>query len=144
MTGAAGDAEVVAIRLEAASAGYQPLNAFAIGLLVLPGGVHGRHHDREVRPEAAGVVRKLGELPSELFKLGALLVFGALICPAFLAESPEAAGSSRSWRWLLHGRRRWAVSFLGSGLNMREQMAPAWFGPKGFAAVVYGLLVLES
>ncbi len=37
-----------------------------------------------------------------------------------------------------------AVSFLGSGLNMREQVAAAWFGPKGFAAVVYGLIVLES
>ena len=36
------------------------------------------------------------------------------------------------------------MSFLGSGLNTREQIAAAWFGPKGFAAVVYGLLVLDS
>jgi NhaP-type Na+/H+ or K+/H+ antiporter len=27
---------------------------------------------------------------------------------------------------------------------MREQAAAAWFGPKGFASVVYGLLVLNS
>ncbi len=27
---------------------------------------------------------------------------------------------------------------------MREQLAAAWFGPKGFASVVYGLLVLNS
>ena len=26
----------------------------------------------------------------------------------------------------------------------REQVSAAWFGPKGFASVVYGLLVLES
>lgn len=32
-----------------------------------------------------------------------------------------------------------ALSFLGSGLNAREQVAAAWFGPKGFAAVVYCL-----
>ena len=36
------------------------------------------------------------------------------------------------------------VSFLRSGLGMREQAAAMWFGPKGFASVVYGLLVLES
>ena len=37
-----------------------------------------------------------------------------------------------------------AVSFLGTGLSWREQGAAMWFGPKGFASVVYGLLVLSS
>ncbi|MGH8965822.1 MAG: cation:proton antiporter, partial [Actinomycetes bacterium] len=36
------------------------------------------------------------------------------------------------------------VSFLRSGLTAREQAAVMWFGPKGFASVVYGLLVLDS
>lgn len=36
------------------------------------------------------------------------------------------------------------LSFLRSGLDMREQAAAMWFGPKGFASVVYGLIVLES
>jgi sodium/hydrogen antiporter len=36
------------------------------------------------------------------------------------------------------------VSFLGSGLTRREQAAAMWFGPKGFASVVYGLIVLNS
>ena len=36
------------------------------------------------------------------------------------------------------------ISFLGSRLGWREWFAVAWFGPKGFASVVYGLLVLES
>jgi NhaP-type Na+/H+ or K+/H+ antiporter len=36
------------------------------------------------------------------------------------------------------------LSFLRSGLDLREQAAAMWFGPKGFASVVYGLLVLES
>ena len=36
------------------------------------------------------------------------------------------------------------MSFLGSGLQRPEQIAAAWFGPKGFAAVAVGLLVLES
>lgn len=29
-------------------------------------------------------------------------------------------------------------------LAAREQLAAVWFGPRGFASVVYGLLVLES
>ncbi|WP_255351527.1 cation:proton antiporter [Cryobacterium sp. MLB-32] len=36
------------------------------------------------------------------------------------------------------------VSFLGAHFPMREQIAAMWFGPKGFASVVYGILVLES
>lgn len=36
------------------------------------------------------------------------------------------------------------LSFLGSGFGLREQAAAAWFGPRGFASVVYGLLVLAS
>ncbi len=37
-----------------------------------------------------------------------------------------------------------ALSFLDSRLPWQEQAAVAWFGPKGFASVVYGLIVLES
>jgi NhaP-type Na+/H+ or K+/H+ antiporter len=36
------------------------------------------------------------------------------------------------------------VSFLGSDIDRREWAAAAWFGPKGFASIVYGLLILES
>ena len=36
------------------------------------------------------------------------------------------------------------ISFIGSRIAWKEWVAVAWFGPKGFASVVYGLLVLES
>ncbi|MEZ5239190.1 MAG: hypothetical protein R2716_09675 [Microthrixaceae bacterium] len=36
-----------------------------------------------------------------------------------------------------------AVSFMGSHLPRREWAAAAWFGPKGFASVVYGLLIVR-
>ena len=36
------------------------------------------------------------------------------------------------------------LSFLGTGLSAKEQVAAAWFGPKGFASVVYALYVLTS
>ena len=36
------------------------------------------------------------------------------------------------------------ISLHRSSLGWREQAAAAWFGPKGFASVVYGLMVLAS
>jgi sodium/hydrogen antiporter len=37
-----------------------------------------------------------------------------------------------------------SIALLGSRIGWKEWAAAAWFGPKGFASVVYGLLVLES
>ena len=36
------------------------------------------------------------------------------------------------------------VAFVWASLPRRQWVAAAWFGPKGFASVVYGLLVLEE
>ncbi len=36
------------------------------------------------------------------------------------------------------------ASLARSRLPFREQAVAAWFGPKGFASVVYGLLILEA
>jgi sodium/hydrogen antiporter len=36
------------------------------------------------------------------------------------------------------------IALFGSGLDWREQAAAAWFGPKGFASVVYGILILKA
>jgi sodium/hydrogen antiporter len=150
----------LAIKLEqtrwfSASTQYEPLNALAIGLLVLALGKV-THGNLFLAAFSAGITvatfgerqresfEHFGELIAELFKLAALLVFGALITPALLG--------SVGWNgWLfaisaLVLARPLAIwiSFLGSGLTVREQAAVAWFGPKGFASVVYGLIVLAS
>jgi NhaP-type Na+/H+ or K+/H+ antiporter len=36
------------------------------------------------------------------------------------------------------------LSLAGTRIDRREKYTAAWFGPKGFASVVYGLLVLQS
>jgi len=36
------------------------------------------------------------------------------------------------------------IALLGSRLDRKERLAAAWFGPKGFASVVYALLILEA
>jgi NhaP-type Na+/H+ or K+/H+ antiporter len=73
------------------------------------------------------------------------LVFGALITPAFLFQETPWTG------WLFAVVALVAVrpvalliSLAGSGMALREQAAAMWFGPKGFASVVYGLVVLDS
>ncbi|MFI6743195.1 cation:proton antiporter [Nonomuraea sp. NPDC050451] len=143
------------MRWFAASTQYEPLNALAIGLLVLAVG-KATHGNLFLAAFSAGITvatfgqrqresfEHFGELIAEVFKLAALLVFGALITPALLG--------SVGWQgWLfaigaLVLARPIAIwlSFLRSGLSVREQAAVAWFGPKGFASVVYGLLVLAS
>ncbi|MEO3786745.1 cation:proton antiporter [Actinocorallia sp. B10E7] len=142
-------------RFFAASTAYEPLNAVAIGLLVLALG-KATHGNLFLAAFAAGITvatfgerqresfEHFGELIAELFKLAALLLFGALVTPQLLG-SIGWAGWAFAIIALVVARpvAIWA-SFLRSGLTGREQAAVMWFGPKGFASVVYGLLVLES
>ncbi|WP_368680525.1 cation:proton antiporter (plasmid) [Rhodococcus opacus] len=98
-----------------------------------------------VSPQASESFAPVGELVSELSKNGALLAFGALASPALFADigAPGwvfavlavAIGRPGPVMIALHGTR---------SLTVQHRLAAAWFGPKGFASVVYGLLVLES
>lgn len=150
----------LAIKLEAtrffsASSHYEPLNAVAIGLLVL-GLAQATHGNLFLAAFSAGVTtatfgprqreafEEFGDLVSELLKLAALLVFGALISPTFLAEIPVLGWVLAILVIVVARPVALFPSFLGTRLNAREQVAAAWFGPKGFASVVYGLIVLNS
>jgi len=142
-------------RFFSASTQYEPLNAVAIGLLVLALG-KATHGNLFLAAFAAGITvatfgerqresfEHFGELIAEILKLAALLVFGALITPSLLRDI-GVTGWVFAVLALVAARpiAIW-VSFLRSGLSHREQAAVMWFGPKGFASVVYGLLVLES
>lgn len=150
----------VAIALErsrffAASTAYQPLNAFAIGILVLAASRVTHANEflaafaagvtvASVAPEVRDAFHRFGELVTELLKLAALLVFGALISPSFLAEIPLSGYMFGLLALLAVRPVAIAISLAGSGLDRRELLTTAWFGPKGFASVVYGLLILRS
>jgi sodium/hydrogen antiporter len=67
-----------------------------------------------------------------------------LISPALLGEIPWTGWVFAVLALVLARPVALWVSFLGSGLTRREQAAAMWFGPKGFASVVYGLIVLNS
>ena len=150
----------VAIRLErtrwfAAAVSYQAINAVAIGLLVFALG-KATHGNLFLAAFAAGITvasigeqerkafHEFGELVAELLKLAALLVFGALMSPEFLGEIPWTGWMFAILALVVARPIALWMSFWGSGLGLREQAAAMWFGPKGFASVVYGLIVLNS
>ena len=137
------------------SARYEPLYAFAVGIFVyaLASVVHANLFLAAfsagvtmitVAPHFRDAFHEFGELITELLKLAAILVFGALISLTFLGEI--GVGGYVFALLTLFVVRPVAIllSFLGSRIGRREWFAVAWFGPKGFASVVYGLLVLES
>ena len=149
----------IGIRLEAsrffgAAGALQPLNAFALGLLVLAiswptganiflaafaAGVTVARLSPEVRRSFEG----FGASFTELLKLAAILIFGLELAPNLLR--------SLSWAEIifillaLTGVRMAAmeISLWGSVLTRGERLAAGWFGPKGFGSVVYGLMILE-
>ncbi|TDC80480.1 sodium:proton antiporter [Micromonospora sp. KC606] len=139
----------------AASVAYAPLNGVAIGLLVLALGKV-THGNLFLAAFAAGITvatfgpreraafEHFGENVAELLKLAALLVFGALISVQFLGEISWTGWVFAVLAIVVARPVALWISFLRSGLGLREQAAAMWFGPKGFASVVYGLLVLKS
>ena len=88
---------------------------------------------------------RLGELVAEQLKLVGILVFGALLTPTFLFRDVGWEGWLFAVLALVVARpAALYLSFLGSRFPLKEQVAAMWFGPKGFASVVYGLLVLSA
>ena len=149
-----------AIRLEQsrffrAHATYQPLMAFAIGLLVLTlSSLVGANvflaafaagmTVATIGPQVRREFHRFGELLAELLKLAALLVFGALISPKFLAEIPWTGYLAAVLVLVAVRPVALGLSLIRSNLSWREQAVAAWFGPKGFASVVFGLLILNE
>jgi NhaP-type Na+/H+ or K+/H+ antiporter len=84
------------------------------------------------------------ELAAELLKLAALLMFGALLSPSFLADLTVGDYVFVVAAIVLARPAALVVALAGSHLTRREWMAAAWFGPRGFASVVYALLVLDA
>lgn len=95
-------------------------------------------------PIAARAFHPVGLPISELWKLAALLVFGAVVSRELFLDI-----GWRGWAFALIALLATRpigllLAFLGGGLTRLEWLAAAWFGPKGFASILYGLLVVQS
>jgi sodium/hydrogen antiporter len=133
----------------------QPLGPLAVGIL-LYGIAHATGLNpylaafaggitlARVNPVAQEAFAQLGEQLAELAKFAALLVFGALLTPALLESVGVGGWLVAVLALVLVRPASLYLSLLGSDLERKELFAAAWFGPKGFASVVYGLLVLHS
>ncbi len=150
----------LAIRLErtrffSATTFYEPLNAFAIGLLVLAIALLTHANVflaafsagitiATMSPELREAFHQFGDLVAELLKLGALLVFGALMSPSFLGDIGVSGYVFAALALFVARPLALGVALIHSRLSRKERLAAAWFGPKGFASVVYALLILEA
>lgn len=85
-----------------------------------------------------------GDLLSEITKFAALLVFGALITPERISDLTVGDWAVAVVAILLVRPAAMLLSLLRTTLPARERSAAAWFGPKGFASVVYGLLAVQA
>ena len=151
---------LVAIKLErlpvlAAERNYEPLYAFAIGVLVLAvtsvtgsnqflGGFAAGVTVATIGKELKESFERFGELVAELFKLAAVLVFGTLFSLEFFSSA--GVGTYLFILAALFVARPLSIllSLIGTQVDRKQRLAAAWFGPKGFASIVYGLLVLRS
>lgn len=97
-----------------------------------------------VTPRAAHAFAGFGELLSELTKFAAVLVFGALLTPAFFLGLTLAEWAVALLALLVVRPASMLVSLWRADIARRERLAAAWFGPKGFASVVYALLVVQA
>ncbi|GEC08922.1 peptidase [Streptomyces spinoverrucosus] len=97
-----------------------------------------------VSPEAKAAFEPLGEALAELAKFAALLVFGALLTPQLFGDLSLGGYVAVVLAIVLIRPASLLLSLVGTSFSRKERLVAAWFGPKGFASVVYGLLVLQS
>ncbi len=139
------------VRGLASSETYRPLMGIAIGTLIF--GVCELTHANEllaafaagvtlatVRGDLARTFVQTGEPMSEAIKLAVLLLFGASLTFDFELSHIVLAGltviAARPIALLL--------AFIGGGLTRKEWLVAAWFGPKGFASLLYAALVVSA
>lgn len=95
-------------------------------------------------PQASREFDHTGSLVSELAKDGALLAFAALVTPELLGKPGVGGWVLAALTLVLARPAAIMLSLARSDLPLDQRAAAAWFGPKGFASVVYALIVLES
>lgn len=143
------------IKILRAEPRLQPLGPIAVAVVVY-GTCHHTHANPYLAAFAAGSTlatldevaaqrfEPFGDVLSEATKFAAVLVFGALITPTWLSHLGWMAWLFAALALVVVRPAALMLSLLRTRLPWRERLGTAWFGPKGFASVVYGLLALQS
>jgi NhaP-type Na+/H+ or K+/H+ antiporter len=151
---------LVAIRLErmrifGIDPSHRALLAFALGLIVLSlshllGGneflaaFSAGITVASTAPELEEDFRDLGESVAGILKFVAILIFGALLSWPLLRSLTAAEYLLAALALFLVRPVTLGIALIGSKLPRREIAVAAWFGPKGFASVVYAVMVLDA
>jgi NhaP-type Na+/H+ or K+/H+ antiporter len=143
------------LRILTAEPRLQALGPLAIGVIVYAT-CHLTHANPYLAAFAAGSAlatldrvtaenfEHFGDLLSETTKFAALLVFGALITPDRISHLTWGDWAVALIAILLVRPAAMLLSLMRTTLPSRERWVAAWFGPKGFASVVYVLLALQA
>jgi sodium/hydrogen antiporter len=143
------------LRIFGAAGVYERLNPFAIAL-ILYAVCESLHANLFLAGFTAGLsiatrrsnlheaFEGFSEPVTELLKLATILVFSLRVSPLVLSAAP--------WRdYILVISAAFLARLLAvpialarSGIGSRDRMLIAWFGPKGFASLVYGIMLLEA
>jgi sodium/hydrogen antiporter len=143
------------VRPLGATSHLRPLGPFAVAV-VLFGLCHLTHANNFVAAFAAGATiatleheasesfRHTGELASEMTKGVALLAFATLLGPG-LFTTAGLSGLVFAVIVIVVTRPVPVMAVLvRTDLSARQRLSVAWFGPKGFASVVYAAIVAFS
>ena len=87
---------------------------------------------------------QFGELLTEVLQLAAILVFGALLSVQFLREIPVSGYLFALLALVVVRAVAMLVSLAGTAFPWPQRLAAAWFGPKGFASVLYTLWIVNA
>src|SRR5205085_12057273 len=83
-------------------------------------------------------------LLSELAKLAGVLMLGMLLVPRQLGTFGWSGLAFAILVLLLARPLALGLALLWSALDVRERLVAAWFGPRGFASIFYGLWLLHD
>jgi NhaP-type Na+/H+ or K+/H+ antiporter len=91
--------------------------------------------------------RRFGEFVEELalvLKSAGLFVFGAMMRPSTFLDHGIAPYIYLAFAVFLARPIAMLLSLFGARLSWQSWIAAAWFGPKGFASVLYTLMAIEA
>jgi sodium/hydrogen antiporter len=134
---------------------YQPLLALSIGVLVyaLASLLHGNNFlaafsagvtAATIAPDFSRPYQKIGKPASELLKLTGVLIFGSLLSISFFSGITLIHLIFALLLLALARPIGLDISLVGSALTWKERLIAGWFGPRGFASVIYTLLVYRT
>lgn len=97
-----------------------------------------------LHPRLASDWHGIGDSLAELLKLATLMGFGAMLSLDYLAGAGWAGLAFAVVALLAARPLAFILAFFRGGLSTKEWIAAAWFGPKGFASLLYAFLMVHA